>query len=233
MPVWHSEQIENVEKCTNLCMDNLGERRSPQQLEEAWIEKMQEKSSVGGICCCSAWFHSLLAGWLPWQEIDAISGAELPACYTSIVLPSLWHSTTSCLESWSKVLMGKNRKGAIFLRPTLPTRLPDCPVLKSVFPESWWKCALVWTLCRSARRRLKESGVYGDTTNGLNSQLSLDKLKTNSCSLSKQIAAEQRVNSFFPMDTLWESTFSLQQYNRVKSDTIINIDIAKILWQVR
>ena len=33
------------------------------------------------------------------------------------------------------------------------------------------------------------------TTNGLNSQLSLDKLKTNSCSLSKK-----RGVSFFPVD---------------------------------
>ena len=132
---------------------------------------------------------------MPYPAQSSLRVTPLLCC------PHFLHSTISCLESWSKVLMGKNRKGAIFLRPTLPT-LPDCPVLKSVFPESWWKCALVLTLCCSARRRLKESGVYGDTTNGLNSQLSLDKLKTNSCSLSKQIPAEQGVNSFFPMDTL-------------------------------
>ena len=43
------------------------------------------------------------------------------------------------------------------------------------------------------------------TTNGLNSQLSLDKLKTNSCSLSEQMGGGRVVSKFSPWWTLGES----------------------------
>ena len=46
------------------------------------------------------------------------------------------------------------------------------------------------------------------TTNGLNSQLSLDKLKTNSCSLSKK-----RGGQLFPSGQTVTGNHSLQQYN--------------------
>ena len=102
--------------------------------------------------------------------------------HTSIVPLSLWHSTGLEWSKITRVLVEKNRKGAIFLRPTLATRLGS---VENCFVEV--EVCLTWPLLPGDLKKVE----FTATTNGLNSQLSLDKLKTNSCSLSKQRGGQQ------------------------------------------
>lgn len=144
---------------------------------ERGIHKCIRECSVGGIICCRG-LISLGAS----EEIDAISGPWLPACYTPLLcLSPTW------LESWSKTLVEKNRKGAIFLRPALATRLAS---VENCFVEL--EVCLTRPLLPGDLKKVE----FTATTNGLNSQLSLDKLKTNSWSLSKQMG--RVVSSFSP-----------------------------------
>ena len=114
--------------------------------------------------------------------------------HTSIVPLSLWHSTGLEWSKITRVLVEKNRKGAIFLRPTLATRLPRVEKCFPRFPAA----AVLVEVCFSVADTLLlllagdlKKVEFTATTNGLNSQLSLDKLKTNSCSLSKQRGGQQ------------------------------------------
>ena len=136
-----------------------------------------------------AWFHSELCCW---QEIDAISGGALCVLHTSIVPLSLWHSTGLEWSKITRVLVEKKQEGGNIFLTTLATRV--CPVLK--LPDT-----------RPLAGDLKKV-EFTATTNGLNSQLSLDKLKTNSCSLSKK-----RGGQLFPSGQTVTGNHSLQQYN--------------------
>ena len=117
--------------------------------------------------------------------------AGLSACYPPLLCCSLY--PLSGLE-WSKitrVLVEKKQEGGNIFLTTLATRV--CPVLK--LPDT-----------RPLAGDLKKV-EFTATTNGLNSQLSLDKLKTNSCSLSKK-----RGGQLFPSGQTVTGNHSLQQY---------------------
>ena len=80
------------------------------------------------------------------------------------------------------------------MRPTLATRLPRVEKCFPRFPAA----AVLVEVCFSVADTLLlllagdlKKVEFTATTNGLNSQLSLDKLKTNSCSLSKQRGGQQ------------------------------------------
>ena len=150
---------------------------------------------------------------LAWEEIDAISGGAGSLCvlHTSAIVK---HGTTRAIvpllngvKSRGSVVE-KNRKGAIFLRPTLATRLPRVEKCFPRFPAA----AVLVEVCFSVADTLLlllagdlKKVEFTATTNGLNSQLSLDKLKTNSCSLSEQMGGGRVVSKFSPWWTLGES----------------------------
>ena len=125
--------------------------------------------------------------------------------HTGIVNLSLCHTSRREWSKITRVLVEKNRKGAIFLRPTLATRLPrveKCfPAAAAVLVEVCFSVADTLLLLLAGDLKKVE---FTATTNGLNSQLSLDKLKTNSCSLSKQRGGQQ----LFPNGHLVTVNFS-------------------------
>ena len=169
-------------KCTNPCMDNVGEQESTNGGD------IECSSSVGGICRPD-FTLSFAAGrkLMPYP-------AGLSACYTPLLcLPhfgiALVGNGAKSRGSWWK----KTGRGQYFCGPLWP---PDCPVLKSVSPAA--ASAVLVEVCFSVADTLLlllagdlKKVEFTATTNGLNSQLSLDKLKTNSCSLSKQRGGQQ------------------------------------------
>ena len=100
----------------------------------------------------------------------------------------------------------KNRKGAIFLRR--PTRAIDSRSWK-VFPRLLSCPTFVNCVLTAQRSKKVEFSARRVGTNGLNSlQLSLDKLKTNTCSPSKHPVT--RSVSFFPKESRDNKTLICQ-----------------------
>ena len=132
------------------------------------------------------------------EEIDAISGGAGSLCvlHTSAIV----NQGHSAAVEWSKITRvrrGKKQEGGnIFAATHSSNRLQE---LESVSPA-----ALLSNFCqlcahRSALKEKVEFSARRVGTNGLNSlQLSLDKLKTNTCSPSKHPVT--RSVSFFPKD---------------------------------
>ena len=135
------------------------------------------------------------------EEIDAISGGAGSLCvlHTSAIVK---HGTTRAIVPLLNgvkprgSVVEKNRKGAIFLRR--PTRAIDSRSWK-VFPRLLSCPTFVNCVLTAQRSKKVEFSARRVGTNGLNSlQLSLDKLKTNTCSPSKHPVT--RSVSFFPKD---------------------------------
>ena len=147
---------------------------------------------------CSAWFHFAARSGGNWCHIRR---RWFPLRVTHLRHCEARHNQGhSAAVEWSKITRvrrGKKQEGGnIFAATHSSNRLQE---LESVSPA-----ALLSNFCqlcahRSALKEKVEFSARRVGTNGLNSlQLSLDKLKTNTCSPSKNPVT--RSVSFFPKD---------------------------------
>ena len=146
---------------------------------------------------CSAWFHFAARSGGNWCHIRR---RRFPLRVTHLRHCEARHNQGhSAAVEWSKITRvrrGKKQEGAIFLRR--PTRAIDSRSWK-VFPRLLSCPTFVNCVLTAQRSKKVEFSARRVGTNGLNSlQLSLDKLKTNTCSPSKNLVT--RSVSFFPKD---------------------------------
>ena len=146
---------------------------------------------------CSAWFHFAARSGGNWCHIRRrwfpLRVTHLRHCEAR---HNQGHSAAVDGVKSRGSVVEKNRKGAIFLRR--PTRAIDSKSWK-VFPRLLSCPTFVNCVLTAQRSKKVEFSARRVGTNGLNSlQLSLDKLKTNTCSRSKHMVTQSV--SFFPKD---------------------------------